>query len=159
MTKLLVDSASNDIEDWILNFLSKPSTTFAGLPPCPYAKRAWLDGKVLVRHIHSQELELAIKSSKDSFPDNKDVILFCVDPVSITPKELDDLCTSTDKFVLLVDHPDLVEEIQGVVLNQGKYAIVFMQRRNQLIDARAELEHTNYYENFPASYKKDIQDR
>ena len=159
MTKPLVDSASNDIEDWILNFLSKPNTTFAGLPPCPYAKRAWLDGKVLVRHIHSQELELAIKSSKDSFPDNKDVILFCVDPVSITPKELDDLCTSTDKFVLLVDHPDLVEEIQGVVLNQGKYAIVFMQRRNQLIDARAELEHTNYYENFPASYKKDIQDR
>ena len=159
MTKPLVDSASNDIEDWILNFLSKPNTTFAGLPPCPYAKRAWLDGKVLVRHIHSQELELAIESSKDSFPDNKDVILFCVDPVSITPKELADLCISTDKFVLLDDHPDSVEEIQGVVLNQGKYAIVFMQRRNQLIDARAELELTDYYKNFPASYKKDIQDR
>ena len=54
---------------------------------------------------------------------------------------------------------DSVEEIQGVVLNQGKYAIVFMQRRNQLIDARAELELTDYYKNFPASYKKDIQDR
>ena len=159
MTKPLVDSASNDIEDWILNFLSKPNTTFAGLPPCPYAKRAWLDGKVLVRHIHSQELELAIESFKDSFPDNKDVILFCVDLVSLRTKELADLCISTDKFVLLDDHPDSVEEIQGVVLNQGKYAIVFMQRRNQLIDARAELELTDYYKNFPASYKKDIQDR
>ena len=159
MTKPLVDSASNDIEDWILNFLSKPNTTFAGLPPCPYAKRAWLDGKVLVRHIHSQELELAIESSKDSFPSDKDVVMFCVDPKSIAPEELADLCVSNDEFVLLDDHPASVEEIQGVVLNQGKYAIVFIQRRSELTIARTELEHTNYYKNFPTSYKKAIQDR
>jgi hypothetical protein len=157
--KLSVDSASKDIEDWVLNFLSKPNEAFAGLPPCPYAKRAWLLDKVIVRHIHSRELELSIKSAKDKFPEDKDVMLFCVDPDSITPKEIVDLCVSTDDFVLLEDHPETVEEIQGVVLNQGKYAMVFMQRRSELTIARAELAHTNYYKNWPVGYKKDILSR
>ena len=159
MTKPLVDSASKDIEGWILNFLSKPNEAFAGLPPCPYARRAWLIGKVLVRHIHSQELGLAIEATKNNFPSDKDVVMFCVNPKSITPEELVDLCVSNDEFVLLDDHPESVEEIQGVVLNQGKYAIVFIQRRSELVSARAELEHTNYYHNFSTSYKKAIQDR
>ncbi|NCX75013.1 MAG: hypothetical protein EBW91_03790, partial [Proteobacteria bacterium] len=37
-----------DIQNWILNFLSKPNDVFAKFPPCPFAKRAWLDDKVAV---------------------------------------------------------------------------------------------------------------
>ena len=155
----LEDSASNDIGDWVLNFLSKPNEAFAGLPPCPYARRAWLTGKVTVKQILSRELLLAITATKNNFPSDKDVVMFCVDPKSIAPEELADLCVSNDEFVLLDDHPASVEEIQGVVLNQGKYAIVFIQRRSELTTARTELEHTNYYKNFPTSYKKAIQDR
>ena len=34
-----------NIQDWIYARLSRPSKSFAGLPPCPYAKQAWLDDK------------------------------------------------------------------------------------------------------------------
>ena len=44
------DLASN-IESWILNTLSTRSEVFNGLPPCPYAKSAWLDGKVQIHHL------------------------------------------------------------------------------------------------------------
>ena len=145
--------------NWILNFLSKPHEVFDGMPPCPYAKRALLEGKVLVKHISSQELVLSIQSYKQRFTNNKDVVLICVDPQSITPDELSNLCISTDEFVLLDDHPDSIEEVKGVVLNQGNYAIVFMQRRSQLTAARAELEKTGYYKNFSSSYKEVIQNR
>ena len=35
-----------DIRKWSHEFLEKPSDKLNGLPPCPYAKQAWLDDKI-----------------------------------------------------------------------------------------------------------------
>ena len=35
-----------DIRNWSHNFLEVPNVKLNGLPPCPYAKQAWLDNKV-----------------------------------------------------------------------------------------------------------------
>ena len=35
-----------DIRNWSKNFLEVPSDKLNGLPPCPYAKDAWLKNKV-----------------------------------------------------------------------------------------------------------------
>ena len=35
-----------DIRNWSHNFLEVPNEKLNGLPPCPYAKQAWLDNKV-----------------------------------------------------------------------------------------------------------------
>ena len=44
------ESSSNpDLQSWILDFLSKPNKVFDNLPPCPFAKKAWLDGNVEVK--------------------------------------------------------------------------------------------------------------
>ena len=37
-----------EIEKWIMEVIAKPNKIFGNLPPCPYAKKAWLDGKVKV---------------------------------------------------------------------------------------------------------------
>ena len=55
-------SSNQKIEDWVLNFLSKPNSAFDNLPPCPYAKKAWLDGNVEVKEFISfRELRKDIK--------------------------------------------------------------------------------------------------
>ena len=44
------ESSSNpDLQSWILDFLSEPNKVFDNLPPCPFAKKAWLDGNVEVK--------------------------------------------------------------------------------------------------------------
>ena len=36
-----------DIRKWSHEFLEVPNEKLNGLPPCPYAKQAWLDNKVV----------------------------------------------------------------------------------------------------------------
>ena len=155
-----MDSASKQIEDWILNFLSKPNSAFAGLPPCPYARRAWLDGKVLVHQILPSNIEQALEFTLQHFPVDKDVVLFCMDPKLISCDRLSTLATSHryNDYVILDDHPDQVEQVDDVLLNQGTYAILFVQRRSELEHARKELARTEYYRNFDEEYKKDVLD-
>ena len=58
----------SSIEDWILNFLSKPNDVFAKFPPCPFAKRAWLDDKVIVHKILPWNIEDALRWTLSYFP-------------------------------------------------------------------------------------------
>jgi len=154
-----VDLASKKIEDWILNFLSKPNSAFAGLPPCPYARRAWLDGKVVVHQILPNSIKDDLAFTLDHFPKDKDVVLFCMDPKLITAEELCSLAVSTSDYIILDDHPDQVEQVKGVILNQGTYAILFVQRRSELERARYDLSQTDYYKNFDDEYKQDVVNR
>ena len=47
------ESSSNQLENWILDFLSKPNPAFDNLPPCPYAKKAWVDGNVEIKQFEN----------------------------------------------------------------------------------------------------------
>jgi hypothetical protein len=54
--------------------------------------------------------------------------------------------TVDPQFVLLDDHPDNEENINGVVMNNGKYAIVFIQKSDKLDEASNFLAtRTKYY--------------
>ena len=145
-----------DIQNWILNFLSKPNDAFAGMPPCPYAKRAWIDDKVIVHKIYPWNIEDALRWTLSYFPPDKDVVLFCMDPKLITAEHLEKLAISTDDYIILDDHPANPEVVDGVLLNQGTYAILFVQRRSELERARKELARTDYYKNFTQEYKDEV---
>ena len=41
-----IHKIEQDIRDWSANFLEIPHDKLNGLPPCPYAKQAWLEDKV-----------------------------------------------------------------------------------------------------------------
>ena len=146
----------SSIEDWILNFLSKPNDVFAKFPPCPFAKRAWLDDKVIVHKILPWNIEDALRWTLSYFPPDKDVVLFCMDPKLISADYLSRLAVSTEHYIILDDHPDEPEEVGGVLLNQGTYAILFVQRRSELEQARKELAGTDYYKNFTQEYKDEV---
>jgi|TARA_B110000902_G_scaffold252916_1_gene314922 hypothetical protein len=152
-------TTSNNIEDWILNFLSKPNTTFAGLPPCPYAKRALFDDKVEVHQVSASKLKPKLTHTLKNFPEDKDVVLLCTDPKTISAQGLESLAISTDDYIILDDHPAQPEEVNGILLNQGTYAILFVQRRTELEHAREELAQTDYYKHFSKEYKDSIIQR
>ena len=154
---------NDDIEKWILDFLSVPHPVFGNLPPCPYAKRAWLDGKVEFIKITGGYVHLqgAVMGLLHNFPKDKDLVMFLLDPNSIPCEKLTSIAitNSNKEFALLDDHPEQVEKIEDVVLNNGKYAILFVQRRNELLKAREDLKDTGYYDNFNEDYKKDVLSR
>jgi len=144
------ESSSNQkIEEWILDFLSKPNSAFDNLPPCPYAKKAWLEGNVEVKEFVS-------------FRDLRIIYLF---QYTMLPRcsELQRLAASFNEefpdFLFLEEHPDLIEDVGGVVVNEGELCMMIVQKRKPLEDAREELMKTGYYDNWTPQMKERIIDR
>ena len=48
-------------------------------------------------------------------------------------------------MIALEDHPSAVEDVNGVIMNQGQYAIVFVQSLSKLNDAAAQLASKGFY--------------
>ena len=155
-----IESSSNQkIEDWILDFLSKPNVAFDNIPPCPYAKKAWLDGNVEIKEFVSFE-----ELRKDLDIWDKEVIIYLFQH-SVLPRcnELETLAASFNKeytdFLFLEETPDLEENVAGVIVNQGELCMLLVQKRKPLEEAREELKKTGYYDNWTEDMKERIIDR
>jgi len=139
------------IEQWILETLSVQSETFNNLPPCPYAKQAWLDNRVLV-------VEEDIQANYKQLLDTYEVIIYAYNPKEISAQDLSDLAASLsdEEIVALDDHPDYEESVGDVVLNNGKYALLLVQERTKLNKARQILKTKGYYDNWSPEYLKEV---
>ena len=154
------ESSSNQkIEDWILDFLSKPNSAFDNIPPCPYAKKAWLDGNVEVKEFIS-----FAEMRKDIDNWNKEVIIYLFQETML-PRctELQVLASKFNDefpdFLFLEETPELVEDVAGVIVNQGDLCMMIVQKRKELEEAREELKKTGYYDNWTDEMKERIMDR
>lgn len=155
-----IESSSNQkIEDWILDFLSKPNSAFDNLPPCPYAKKAWLDGNVEVKEFIS-----FAEMRKDLDKWNKEVIIYLFQ-YTMLPRctELQILASKFNEefpdFLFLEETPELVEDVAGVIVNQGELCMLLVQKRKPLEEAREELKKTGYYDKWSEDMKERIMDR
>jgi len=153
------------ISDWINNTLSKPNPVFNNLPACPYAKQAWIENKVEV-FAYSNWIDAYSKLiSMDYEFDQKDVYIFAFPADNITPEQLtntlDKLTSSWQKdwIVVLEDHPDELEQVQGFNLNFGEQCLLLVQARNKLAQARTDLEEKGYYKNWTEQYRKEVHSR
>ena len=155
-----IESSSNQkIEDWILDFLSKPNSAFDNLPPCPYAKKAWLDGNVEVKEFVS-----FAEMRKDLAEWNNEVIIYLFQYTTL-PRctELQILASKFNEefpdFLFLEETPELVEDVAGVIVNQGELCMLLVQKRKPLEEAREELKKTGYYDKWSEDMKERIMDR
>ncbi len=145
---------NNEVKDWIMDVLSQPNEKgiFGGLPPCPYARKAWADGKVKVLtdtftfdydKIKTGELEVIL------------IVLEGATFESLLVEKKSLLKNLGSGFVILEDHPEQKEEVAGFNLNFGKPCL-FVQNRERLRVAREYLKSTDYYKNFDKEYEDDI---
>ena len=143
----------DDLKNWIFNTLSTPSTVFNNMPICPYAKQAWITNKVLV-------LDSVNNENLHNLLETHEVIIYAFNPNQITAEELYNLSISLsdDKIVALDDHPSYKEQVEDVVLNNGKYALILVQERFKLEQARKILQAKGYYKNWSPEYLKEVQE-
>ena len=152
-------SSNQNLKDWILDYLSKPNPVFNDLPPCPFAKKAWLDGNVeLKKFVNYEKLEESIKDIVGS----KVKVFYFEYPLLPTAEKLKSvvswLGTKHPQFIFYDEHPDTIEEVDGEVVNSGVTAII-VQDRKDLLEKRAELHKTGYYDKWTPEMKERIFDR
>ena len=154
------ESLSNqDLKNWILGYLSKPNVVFNGLPPCPYAKKAWLDGNVEIKKFVSYD---QIRKSLKDIVGSRVKIFYYEYPILPSAEKLKSIVSWLGRecpdYIFYDEHPDTIEMIGDEVVNSGVTAII-IQERKDLLEKRAELEKTGYYDKWTPEMKERIFDR
>jgi hypothetical protein len=88
-----------------------------------------------------------------------DVLAFVYDPKDFDAPEFEDLVHRANQGFLLArdlialpDHPDSPEIVNGVTMNQGTWAIVFVQALGKLNSHARALADRGYYHGWPEEY-------
>ena len=152
------------IKSWIKDFVTKPNPIFGNLPPCPYAQKAIVDGKVKFLELDGIGEFGTIFTHIWNFDfDKKDVLVLIADPEQFTAKQTVDIADKLNfafmprDVVVLEDHPDIDERVKGVKLNNGHYTLFLAQRLSKLNKFSRMLESGPYYKNWSKSYLESVK--
>ena len=152
------------IKNWIKDFITKPNPVFGDLPPCPYARKAIVDGKVKFLELDGiGEFGTIFTHIWDFDFDKKDVLVIIADPEQYTAKETVEIADKLNRafmprdVVVLEDHPLIKESVKGVKMNNGEYTLFLAQRLSKLNRFSRVLEVGPYYKNWSRSYLESVK--
>ena len=92
--KIPLQDLHYNLDVWISKTLSIPNSTFNNLPPCPYAKQAWIEDKVEVKSFDSWVDAYSTLLSREYDFNKTDVIIFAFPSEDITPSQLSSMIDS-----------------------------------------------------------------
>jgi hypothetical protein len=147
--------AKQDVLNWITGFVEQPNPGLQGWPPCPYARKARLDRQLDLRpgiidpYTDLQKIDLGEFMVIGYIYDPKD---FTADEFNRQVRELNTGFLLGRDIIALADHPDDHEEINGVCMNQGTWAITFVQPLSKLNDFARLIAAKGYYDGWSEDY-------
>jgi hypothetical protein len=152
---------SNELQKWMVDFVEKPNALLNGWAPCPYARQARVEGKVEILFSDTSRLKTNVMSYLHLL-DEKEVLVVCFDHTEIEPEVLSNVVHDINVslhdlgFIVLEDHPDDKEILNGVTMNFGKCGILFVQRTDKLNTATETLKQKGYYDHWPQENYDDV---
>jgi hypothetical protein len=152
-----IEQVKKDIELWITNFLEVPHPALGGFSPCPYARSARVKNSYAVYLGSDPYFDL--KHCGRHGMGNKEVIIYVYDPKEWSHTMLAGSIELANKELLLPkdmlaleDHPDDVEMINGVCMNQGTYALALVQGLSDLNAKAKVMASKGFYHTWPEEY-------
>lgn len=144
-----------DIINWITGFVEQPHPLLNGWPPCPFARRARLDGQLDIRAGRIDPYTDLHTVDMGEFM----VIAYVYDADAIEAQRFEQQIDSVNRgflvprdLIALADHPGAQEQVRGVVMNQGTYAIAFVQSLSKLNVFAQQIAPKGYYQDWPEPY-------
>ena len=148
-----------DILNWITSFVERPHPLLDDWAPCPYARRARLDSKISIREGKLDPYADLMHAELDGLS----VICWVYDRELMTSSDFFAQVRSVNQgflvprdLIALGDHPDSPEIVNDVCMNQGTYALVFLQCLSELNSMSKNLAPKGYYYRWSESYLTDL---
>jgi len=156
-----IENVKQDIESWIINFLEKNNENLADWPPCPYARSARLKQSYDVR-LGNDLYHDMVNVCNDGIGDYE-VVIYAYDPDTYTAEQFHETLYLVNSGFLvpvdllaLDDHPDHVEDVNGVTMNQGTYALAMVQSLSDLNKRAKQMGKAGFYKAWPEEYLEDL---
>lgn len=155
-----IEKVTRDIELWIENFVEVPHPALGGWAPCPYARKARLDRDFEVRVGVNPYFDLKVVAQTGI---TKSVVIFVYESTAYTAEQFSiQLESANQEFLLgknllvLEDHPDLPEIVNGVCMNQGTYALALVQSLSDLNHRAHLMARKGFYDTWPEDYLREL---
>ena len=153
------DQAKQDITRWIMEFVEQPHPALNGWPPCPHARRSRVEGRLDIRCGSADPYHDLRNLEMSTF----DVIAVVYDPEEFTADEFEKLIHEVNQaflvprdIIALADHPESPETVNGVTMNQGQWAIAFVQPLSKLDQFARTIAERGYYHDWPEPYLREL---
>ena len=154
---LNLKTVTNDIEQWIVDFVEVKNPALGGWPPCPYARKARLEKDFEVR-LGLAPIHDMVKIIKQGLG-GKSVIIDAYERTDYTHNEFSQaLDIANREFLLpndllaLEDHPDDIELVNDVIMNHGKYTLALVQSLSDLNAKAKTMADKGFYDSWPDDY-------
>lgn len=149
------------LDQWMIEFVETNNAELNNWPPCPYAKAARLGNMIGVKFAAVSEFVEVIRESIDTLV-NKDVVVICFDHNTISPEHLQEFVVGMNNtlmptdYVILEDHPDAPEYVNGVRMNFGLCGLLVLQKLSKLNTASDKLKSQGYYDTWDQKSLDDV---
>ena len=156
-----LEQVKQDIESWIENFVEVPHPALGGFPPCPFARQARM--KRTFEVYLGSDPYYDLKNRARWGMGNREVIIYAYDPAewshelfsaSIESANTEHLLRND--ILALEDHPADVENVNGVIMNQGKYALALVQCLSDLNTKAKQMASKGFYHGWPEEYLQGL---
>ena len=147
------DQIKQHLDQWMVEFVESANPALNNWPPCPYARAARLGNMISIVFAEPIEFVNVIRESKTTL-EQKDVVVVCFDHNTIGPEDLQEFVAGMNKtlmpadYVILEDHPDTPEYVNGVKMNFGHCGLLVIQRLSKLNNAADKLKTQGYYDSW-----------
>lgn len=146
---------TQQLTQWMTDFVEKPNPLLNGWAPCPYARQARVNNKLEIVFSEPDRLLATCEQNLDKL-DDKDIIVVCFDHTTVPVDELVYLVKVYNEdflmprnYVVLEDHPQDEEILNGVKMNFGYCGLLLLSKLSVLNEASDQLKANGYYEHWP----------
>jgi len=158
---LNLKTVTKDIECWIKDFVEVPHPALGGWAPCPYARKARMDQDFDVR-LGLAPIHDLVKISRNGLG-GKSVVIIAYDPAEYSHETFSQALDVANRefllpndFLALEDHPGDPEIVNGVVMNQGTYALALVQSLSDLNQKAKLMARKGFYDTWPEDYLQTL---
>lgn len=138
---------------WMNNFIEQPNPSLGNWAPCPYARAARINNKILILDSDADKLAQTVQENLAKL-DAYEVIVICFDHTLLLGQDCARLTAELNQelmkqdVVILEDHPDLVEYVSTVKMNFGLCGLYVVQQLSKLNEAAQKLQAAGYYDHW-----------
>lgn len=141
----------DELVKWMQEFVEQPNPLLGNWAPCPYARKARINNNIEI--LFFDDPSAGIEKSISAINYGKEVAVVCFDHTKISASELVEFVKNINQqlmpdYVVLEDHPDNVEHVNGVKMNFGLCGLLVIQRLDQLNTASDQLKSKGYYDHW-----------